>query len=955
MVKNKRLLSSILSIIMLCLALNVTPAKAQDTSIRTSRLSGNDRYETSVAISKSGWMKADTVIITTGLDFPDALSASSLAKAKDSPILLTEKNIMKSVTIDEIKRLKATKAILVGGTNVIGIGVENQLKGLGISTTRIGGSDRYDTSKKVAETIGLDNGIIIATGLNFPDALSIAPIAGIKAMPILLSPKTHLDSGIEKLIENKDIPVSYIVGERNVLDNAIEKSVPNSKRLGGENRYSTNLNINKEFASDLNFDTIYLATGNSFPDALSGSALAAKNNAPIFLTDKNSIFSDIINFLKESKVKNVVIIGGYNVVSKNVENIVSGKNKDPLATLNNKADEIIKSIIKPGMSDIQKEFAIHDYLVLNTKYDYDNYIKGTVPYESYTPYGVLVNGVGVCQGYAEAAKLLFDKSGIESYIVFGEASSGGSSGGHAWNIVKIGGKYYQLDVTWDDPVTDDTGFLRYDYFNLSDKEISKDHTPNAGQALPKCNDNRYDYLREYNIYYKNIIRRDDKYFYLIDKNGDLIKISYDGLEKKVLENSIYPGNIIKWDDKYFYFISKNYDLIKISYDGLEKEVLCDQICYYEISGDYIIYYNSKEDTLYKIKYDGTGKTRAAIAYEESLVLNKTAVDLTIGYPLELKVTIDGINYPIPYGELIFSSSDTGIAGVNEYGEIMPIREGSATITVKVKDTDISRKCAVTVKKPKFYEKINPAYINSDKELYDLMYKAIKEHKRNLYIDITNLDSKENINWLVNETESKIIDENKDLDIVRQMDVSSDFLNIYTINIDYYYFIDNSYSYGDTNIIASIDKKTLFVGDNAKITVENISKYSSNEIKYSVEDESIASIDENGNVKALSNGETFIDLDITQVIDNEGHEGFYNYSIQIPIYVYRKDAEIIDTLDYLETVVKNGEGKDSVEIIINKPFTSEEIVDTVVNSIPIEYDFYANINEGLNKVQYHYFN
>ena len=323
MVKNKRLFSSILSIIMLCLALNITPAKAQESNAGTSRLSGNDRYETSVAISKSGWSEADTVIITTGLDYPDALSASSLAKSNDSPILLTEKKAMRTITVDEIKRLKATNAILVGGTNVIGVGVENQLKSLGITFTRIGGSDRYDTSKKVAETIGVDNGIIVATGLNYPDALSIAPIAGIKSMPILLSPKAHLGSGAEKFIEGKNIPVSYIVGGNSVLDPNVEKGVPNGKRLGGSNRYDTNLNINREFASDLNFDTIYLATGNDFPDALSGSALAAKNNAPIFLTDKNSISSDIIKIVKEKNVKQVVIMGGNNVVSKNVEDTVS--------------------------------------------------------------------------------------------------------------------------------------------------------------------------------------------------------------------------------------------------------------------------------------------------------------------------------------------------------------------------------------------------------------------------------------------------------------------------------------------------------------------------------------------------------------------------------------------------------------------------------------------------------
>lgn len=157
--------------------------------------------------------------------------------------------------------------------------------------------------------------------------------------------------------------------------------------------------------------------------------------------------------------------------------------------LNSKADQIISSIIKPDMSDIQKEIAIHNYIVLNTKYDYDNYLHNTIPDESYTPYGVLVKGVGVCQGYAGATKLLLNKVGIECMVVRGKANGGR----HAWNIVKINGEYYNLDTTWDDPAPDIAGFVRFKYFNLSDQEISKDHKLDDGQNCPQCTDH-------YNLY-----------------------------------------------------------------------------------------------------------------------------------------------------------------------------------------------------------------------------------------------------------------------------------------------------------------------------------------------------------------------------------------------------------------------------------------------------------------------
>jgi N-acetylmuramoyl-L-alanine amidase CwlD len=323
MLKDKRLFTMILSSLFLCGVLSSIPVFAQDNSTATERISGSNRYATSMAISKAGWSQAATVIIVSGIDYPDALAASALSKSKDAPILLTDKNALEPSTLAEINRLKATKALLIGGTGVIGTGVENQLKTLKIDITRIGGSDRYDTSKKVAEMIGVTNGIIMAANLDFPDPLSIAPIAAMKGMPILLTPKNSLNPNIATFIKGKNIPVSYLVGGTGVLGTSIASSVVNSKRLSGDDRYATNLSINNEFAGDFSFDTVYLASGNDFPDALSGSALATKNNAPIFLTDKNSISDATVNFIKSKNVKHVVILGGTGSISQSVENTVS--------------------------------------------------------------------------------------------------------------------------------------------------------------------------------------------------------------------------------------------------------------------------------------------------------------------------------------------------------------------------------------------------------------------------------------------------------------------------------------------------------------------------------------------------------------------------------------------------------------------------------------------------------
>lgn len=187
-----------------------------------------------------------------------------------------------------------------------------------------------------------------------------------------------------------------------------------------------------------------------------------------------------------------------------------------------KINEIIAKVIKPNMKDYEKEIALHDYIVDNTVYDkrfvYKKYNK-----ESNTAYSVLIKGIGACLGYSDAMNRLLSAVGIESKIILGDAMSDADKEwiGHAWNIVKLGGEYYHLDVTWDDPVTyDSTNQRRYTYVNLSDQQISKNHKWEKDKNLA-CNNTKYNFsnlniiekdkngkpiivVKNYDEYYKNI-------------------------------------------------------------------------------------------------------------------------------------------------------------------------------------------------------------------------------------------------------------------------------------------------------------------------------------------------------------------------------------------------------------------------------------------------------------------
>ncbi len=136
-----------------------------------------------------------------------------------------------------------------------------------------------------------------------------------------------------------------------------------------------------------------------------------------------------------------------------------------------KVKEVLAKVIKPEMTSYEKEVAIHNYIVLNTVYDYDGYTSGKIADASYTTAGVLLNGKAVCEGYANTFKLFMDVLGIECHIITGEVEGIG----HAWNAIKLDGEWYYVDTTWDDPVPDVKDVVRYTYFNVTDEVLKRDH------------------------------------------------------------------------------------------------------------------------------------------------------------------------------------------------------------------------------------------------------------------------------------------------------------------------------------------------------------------------------------------------------------------------------------------------------------------------------------------------
>ncbi|WP_141694316.1 cell wall-binding repeat-containing protein, partial [Desulfosporosinus sp. BG] len=162
-----------------------------------TRLAGADRYATAQAIAQHGWTQADYAILAYGGNFPDALSAVVLAKKYNAPILLTSGSSMQDITKQTLIALQVKSVFIIGGTVVIPTSIETELRAMGIAPTRIAGQDRYETSVNIAKQTTPPTELIVATGEDYPDALSIAPIAAIKQIPIVLVPKSYLPDSVK--------------------------------------------------------------------------------------------------------------------------------------------------------------------------------------------------------------------------------------------------------------------------------------------------------------------------------------------------------------------------------------------------------------------------------------------------------------------------------------------------------------------------------------------------------------------------------------------------------------------------------------------------------------------------------------------------------------------------------------------------------------------------------------
>ena len=148
--------------------------------------------------------------------------------------------------------------------------------------------------------------------------------------------------------------------------------------------------------------------------------------------------------------------------SLSIEHVYS---KEEIAEINYIVDKKIDDLITTSMTSTDKIKAIHDFVINNTEYDElksDNI--GDTTYKSNTAYGVLIQGYGICSGYADTMAIFLNKLGIKNYKI--------SNDSHIWNLVYVNGKWVHLDATWDDPISEYNA-NRDTYFLIDTEELTK--------------------------------------------------------------------------------------------------------------------------------------------------------------------------------------------------------------------------------------------------------------------------------------------------------------------------------------------------------------------------------------------------------------------------------------------------------------------------------------------------
>lgn len=314
---------------------------------KLTRLAGANRIGTAVEVSKQGFPRgASTAVLATAHNFPDALCGVPLAQAYRAPVLLCGATTLDPLVLAELQRLDVSTVIILGSDSAISTSVENSIKrlrnsrGAQINVERVSGRDRYATSVAIAKKLEEKRGsapsrVVLASGENFPDALTVSPLAARRGYPVLLTPRSRVASSTLDAIIAAAPGMVIVVGDEAAVSAEVEAtyaghaSVP-SDRWGGPDRFATARIIAEHaLAEGHTLERFVLATGDQFADAIPGGLLAARINGVLLVTPATSLHPEVDDLLIRrafgpgTGVLDAFVLGGPAALQAEVENALA--------------------------------------------------------------------------------------------------------------------------------------------------------------------------------------------------------------------------------------------------------------------------------------------------------------------------------------------------------------------------------------------------------------------------------------------------------------------------------------------------------------------------------------------------------------------------------------------------------------------------------------------------------
>ena len=294
------------------LALPAGSARAADSAIR---LGGVDRIETSVAISLASYPvagSAEAVVLARADDFADALAGTPFAVFQGGPLLVTGKDRLDVRVSQEIRRVLDVngQVFVLGGASALSPAIVGDVLTLNFNPIRIAGTDRFDTALRIAELMGPPLRVLLCSGLSFADALSAGAAAAATRGIVLLTNGATLPPAVAEYMLDHPGAEYFAVG------GPAATAAVGVTAIVGTDRYDTAVKVAERLFP--NPVVVGAASGESFPDGLSGGAMMGKVKGPLLLVKPAGDLAVVVDAYLSANASTITtlnVFGGANAVS----------------------------------------------------------------------------------------------------------------------------------------------------------------------------------------------------------------------------------------------------------------------------------------------------------------------------------------------------------------------------------------------------------------------------------------------------------------------------------------------------------------------------------------------------------------------------------------------------------------------------------------------------------------